>query len=123
MIELVKSALLVFVVAGLQAASAVGAQDLPPAVANLVESTCLDCHNSAVQQGGLDLEAAPFDPSSRSPFATWVKVHDRVAAGEMPPPAGYGELDADQREPFIAEVADELRSANRAKQETWGRVQ
>src|SRR5262249_46555712 len=33
----------------------------------------------------LDLTALRFDPAQPDNFARWVKVHDRIAAGEMPP--------------------------------------
>ena len=37
--------------------------------------------------GGLDLTSLPFDPANPTNFAQWVKVHDRLRAGEMPPKA------------------------------------
>ena len=46
---------------------------------------CVSCHDADTKSGGLDLIALAFDPASAENFATWVKVHDRVASGEMPP--------------------------------------
>lgn len=46
---------------------------------------CVSCHDADTKSGGLDLTALAFDPASAENFATWVKVHDRVASGEMPP--------------------------------------
>ncbi len=46
---------------------------------------CSTCHNDVDREGGLDLTTLKYDPSDRENFATWVKVHDRVKAGEMPP--------------------------------------
>ena len=45
---------------------------------------CGECHYED-QSGGLDLSALEFDPTNRENFATWVRVIDRVTAGEMPP--------------------------------------
>ncbi len=45
---------------------------------------CSECHYED-QSGGLDLSVLTFDPGNRDNFATWVRVLDRVAAGEMPP--------------------------------------
>ena len=45
---------------------------------------CGECHYED-QQAGLDLSALTFDPTNRDNFATWVRVIDRVTAGEMPP--------------------------------------
>ena len=46
---------------------------------------CCDCHDTDTKEGGLDLTGLPFDPTSAETFAIWVKVHDRIVAGEMPP--------------------------------------
>ena len=45
---------------------------------------CGECHYED-QSGGLDLSVLTFDPGNRDNFATWVRIFDRVAAGEMPP--------------------------------------
>ncbi len=50
-----------------------------------VEKNCVDCHDAESKKGGLDLTALKFDLGSRTNFAAWVLVHDRVSAGEMPP--------------------------------------
>lgn len=54
-------------------------------MAAFVEKNCIECHDADSKKGGLDLTALKFDLNSRTNFATWVLVHDRVAAGEMPP--------------------------------------
>ena len=46
---------------------------------------CFECHNADVQEGGLDLTTLKIELSSAENFAKWVKVHDRIEAGEMPP--------------------------------------
>jgi hypothetical protein len=45
----------------------------------------MDCHDTDTKKGNLDLTAIPFDLPSPDAFSTWVKIHDRVTAGEMPP--------------------------------------
>jgi hypothetical protein len=45
---------------------------------------CGECHYED-QNGGLDLSVLTFDPGNRDNFATWVRVIDRLTAGEMPP--------------------------------------
>jgi hypothetical protein len=37
------------------------------------------------RQGGLGLTKLAYEPANPDNFATWVKIHDRVSAGEMPP--------------------------------------
>jgi hypothetical protein len=46
---------------------------------------CTSCHDPDTKSGGLDLTALAFDPSDAENFALWVRVHDRIASGEMPP--------------------------------------
>jgi len=45
---------------------------------------CGECHYEDAS-GGLDLSVLTFDPANRDNLATWVKMIDRVNAGEMPP--------------------------------------
>lgn len=49
------------------------------------EKHCLGCHDSTSKRGGFDLSALKFAPDDADNFARWVKVHDRIRAGEMPP--------------------------------------
>src|SRR3954451_15899047 len=56
------------------------------AVPAFLDQHCLECHNAVTKKGGLDLEGLELDPAAPGVFARWVAVHDRVAAGEMPPP-------------------------------------
>jgi hypothetical protein len=52
--------------------------------AEFFDRFCGECHYED-QSGGLDLSVLTFDPDNRDNFATWVRLLDRVAAGEMPP--------------------------------------
>ncbi len=46
---------------------------------------CSSCHNDVDKEGGLDLTSLSYNPGDAVNFQTWVKVHDRVQSGEMPP--------------------------------------
>jgi hypothetical protein len=46
---------------------------------------CTECHDAETQKGNLDLTALKTDFANLETFARWVKVHDRIASGEMPP--------------------------------------
>jgi hypothetical protein len=52
---------------------------------DFVAKHCLECHNAETKEGGLDLATLKPDFASAETFARWVKIHDRVEAGEMPP--------------------------------------
>src|SRR5437868_3583807 len=46
---------------------------------------CVSCHDADTKQGGLNLSALPDRFDDPAVAARWVRVHDRIAAGEMPP--------------------------------------
>ena len=49
------------------------------------EQHCPDCHDATEKKGGLDLTALKTDFPDAENFARWVKVHDLIESGEMPP--------------------------------------
>ncbi len=49
------------------------------------EKHCYQCHDASTKKGGLDLSALKVEPADPENFARWLKVHDRIEAGEMPP--------------------------------------
>ena len=55
------------------------------AVAAFTDRHCSACHNDVDKESGLDLTSLKYNPADPENFQTWVKVHDRVQAGEMPP--------------------------------------
>ncbi|MBE2284486.1 MAG: DUF1592 domain-containing protein [Prosthecobacter sp.] len=57
-----------------------------PAIQPFLDQNCMDCHDAEMKKGGLDLAALPTDGSDAAALKKWVRVFDRVAAGEMPPP-------------------------------------
>lgn len=68
----------------LLSASVAGAT-LPPGAAAFLERHCAGCHDDVERKGGLDLGALRLDESSPADLARWARIHDRAAAGEMPP--------------------------------------
>ena len=50
-----------------------------------LDQHCVECHDAEMKKGGLDLTALePYFAAGKA-FSTWVKVHDAIAKGEMPP--------------------------------------
>lgn len=45
----------------------------------------MSCHNDVRSESDLDLSSLEFKPADPRNFSLWVKVHDRLLAGEMPP--------------------------------------
>jgi hypothetical protein len=50
-----------------------------------IQKNCVTCHNSSAPAARLDLSKLTYEPGNPENFAIWVKVHDRVSAGNMPP--------------------------------------
>ena len=56
-----------------------------PQPTGLFDKYCFECHSAQNREGGLDLATLPVDLANAQNFARWVKVHDRISSGEMPP--------------------------------------
>jgi hypothetical protein len=50
-----------------------------------LDQHCIGCHGAQIKKGDLDLEKLSADLSEAKNFEAWVKVHDKVRSGEMPP--------------------------------------
>ena len=86
-----------------------------------LEKHCFQCHDTDTREGGVDLTKLPFDPKSAETFATWVKVHDRIASGEMPPREEPRPAEA-ERTAVTRELATALVSADRKRLGTGPRT-
>ena len=62
-----------------------------------LQAHCIDCHSGADAEGSFDLAALGGDLTDAELMRRWILVHDRIAAGEMPP--------ADQPRPAEAETS------------------
>jgi hypothetical protein len=103
------------------ASAAFGAQPAGPDLFTFTDKYCSSCHNDVDKEGGLDLTSLKFAPGDSANFLAWVKVHDRVQAGEMPPkekkrPTG-GDLNT-----FLKELGGSLTAADKAAAAKEGRV-
>ncbi len=58
---------------------------LPPAMDELLDMHCYDCHDDATTKGDLDLMALDPAADDAASLALWTRVLDRVESGEMPP--------------------------------------
>ena len=58
---------------------------MPSSVKTAIGKTCLGCHSGTAAKGGLDFTSLSFDLSNRATRERWVRVHDRIEKGEMPP--------------------------------------
>lgn len=85
-----------------------GAATLPFAGADaFIQKNCAVCHGSSSPAARLDLTKLNYEPANLDNFATWVKVHDRVFAGEMPP-AGMPRLPVESVNQFVKGLSTAL---------------
>src|SRR5262245_52104365 len=86
-----------------------------------LEANCYACHNSQARKGDLDLTALKFDLADDKTFTTWVKVHDRVLTGEMPP-IKAAQPDEASRAAFLKALAQPMIEADDARVLREGRA-
>ena len=58
---------------------------VPSGLKAAIDKTCSGCHSGANPKGGLDFASLSFDLNDRVIRERWVRVHDRLEKGEMPP--------------------------------------
>jgi hypothetical protein len=104
-------AVLAFGVATAQGQSSVREQLTP-----FLKQHCVDCHAGETPEGGLDLQTNSDDLSDAEVRRRWVYVHDRVAAGEMPPKSEARPSD-ESKSQFLATLGDSLTHADLASRE------
>src|SRR5579871_2826303 len=95
-------------------------QAMPPLAQNFLRQNCLLCHSGKGASSGLDLTTA-FRPDATANFNSWVKVYDRVSAGEMPP-KGASQPAAAARKNFLAALSQPLTAVYEARLRREGRA-
>jgi hypothetical protein len=85
------------------------------------KNSCLDCHDAETKKGGLDLEGLGAGLSDGRTFEWWVRIHDRVAAGEMPP-KNKPQPEAGDRQAFLESLTKSLTTAEQAVTARDGRT-
>ena len=89
---------------------------------NFLNSYCYECHDEDVKKGGLDLVGLQDNLSDPANFKTWQKVHDRLQAGEMPPPEKAVKISQTRFKSFLSGLNHDLYSADLNRQRKEGRV-
>jgi mono/diheme cytochrome c family protein len=80
---------------------------LQAAAADFIQNYCANCHNEEDLKGSLDLTSLAYKPDDPENFQTWVKVHDRLQAGEMPP-KGEDRPETAELRAFVGQLAGSL---------------
>ena len=111
----------VLLASALLASALRAAPAVPAHLRTFIEERCVECHDDIEKKGGLDLTALAFDLKDAKNFTAWLAVHDRIAAGEMPPKKKTAPP-AKVREAFLHALAGNLTAAERAQEGGEGRA-
>jgi mono/diheme cytochrome c family protein len=103
---LVRFALFIVLAVGLIAPISQGA-DLPEKLATLFTNHCVDCHDGEEAEGGLNLRSLEWNLEDSHVTGIWVKIHDRVKSGEMPPKES-SDLNEAERGAAVKELASRI---------------
>jgi len=98
---------------GLAAPHTNRAEGLPPNLRTFVLEHCADCHDDESRKAGLNLVDLEYLPADEANLARWVRVHDRVKAGEMPPEK-RPRPEAAELNAFVPALASTLTSSEEA---------
>ncbi|MES2462296.1 MAG: c-type cytochrome domain-containing protein, partial [Armatimonadota bacterium] len=90
--------------------------------AAFLRNNCIDCHSGAGKEGGFDLEALLSAPATGDNLQRWIRIHDRVRAGEMPPKSYSAQPAVAARAAFLKNLAASLTARDRAATLAEGRA-
>lgn len=100
------------------ASSATFARDaVDEPISQFLRDQCLDCHSGDYAEAELDIESLLTNPIEDR-LDDWVKMHDRVHAGEMPPDG----MTRSERQPFTEGLFRRLVEVDRQRIEDSGRA-
>lgn len=102
--------------------SSIFAVELPTTTRPVLEKHCYGCHDAASKEGGLDLRGLRYEPDDQASFSKWVKIHDRVQKGEMPPKDIEERPDAKNLKSFLDQLRERLEADDLARIASKGRA-
>ncbi|MFK7776754.1 MAG: DUF1587 domain-containing protein, partial [Gimesia sp.] len=88
-------------------------------VAETIKQTCIECHNADTSEGGLNLTRVAWRLDNKAVRGIWVQIHDRIAAGEMPP--DKDELSQTNRRSLLKTLSTAIHNSDIAEVSTDGR--
>jgi hypothetical protein len=103
-------------------AGASGADELSSAgLQTFVKAYCIDCHGPDTQKATLRFDTLGTDLADAATRSLWIRIHDQVAAGKMPPEEGEQPTSA-AAQAFAKHLHADLHAASLAEQRAHGRV-
>jgi hypothetical protein len=86
----------------------------------LANASCIHCHDGS-EDNRLNLNELGSDLNDAQTFRMWERIHDRIAAGEMPP-AQEPRPDRKTLRRSLGEISDDLTRVSRQTQRNNGRT-
>jgi len=86
-----------------------------------LEAHCVDCHEGEKPKGDFSLETLKPEFGDAAAAAAWVRVHDKIASGEMPPKKKERPPAADVKA-VTGYLGSQLHAASLERQKVEGRV-
>ncbi len=87
-----------------------------------LEKHCLECHDRETKKGGVDLESLKWEPGTPASHELWVKMHDQILSGEMPPKKVMERPSAAEVQTVLQTVAGSLRATDQERYAKEGRT-
>ena len=98
------------------------AQESPEAsLRKYLAAHCTACHGEEVKKRNLRLDTLPRDFAKPETFSAWVKVHDKIESGEMPP-AKEERPPKEETAALLASLRKDLHKADLARRQAEGRA-
>lgn len=95
---------------------------MPSKQAHVFEKHCFDCHDSASQEGGVDLESIDFQISNNIETAElWAKVLNAINSGEMPP-ADSDQIPDEEKLDFLEDLSEQMVLARKILSDSGGKI-
>ena len=95
---------------------------MPPKQGKIFEKYCFDCHDSASQEGSVDLESIDFQVSKDMKTAElWAKVLNAINSGEMPP-ADSEQIPDPEKLEFLEELSGQMVLARKILSDSGGKT-
>lgn len=94
----------------------------PESITPFLEKHCFECHSGESAMGDLDLASLPFGTDTPKSGKGWVRAHDRVLRGEMPPKKVKDRPDAPSLRAYLAALSNALVAADREREGREGRA-
>ncbi len=94
---------------------------MPPTAKAFIVKNCAVCHHPPNAPLGIDLTALTFNLSDVDTFGRWVRVHDAVRDGKMPP-GGRNLLKEADRAAFVNAIAEPMVAYEHWRAATEGRA-